>query len=751
MPASAHQIHPAPGRRAWRLAAVTALLALPLGFVGRAQETPEARFRASIVPANIRENMRRMSARPHHVGSAYDKDNAEWILARFREWGWEAEIETFDVLFPTPKERLVEMVAPRRFRAALEEPPVAGDITSTQTDEQLATYNAYSKDGDVTAPLVFVNYGRPQDYEELARNGVSVEGAIVIARYGSVWRGLKPKFAAEHGAVGCLIYSDPADDGYGDAAVFPAGPMRNKDGVQRGSVADMLQFPGDPLTPGIAAVPGAARLRLADAPTITKIPVLPISYGDAQPLLEAMTGPVAPASWRGGLPITYRLGPGPARVHLKVAANWDTKPLYDVIARISGSTYPDEWVIRGNHHDAWVNGASDPVSGMAPEMEEARAFGELMKSGWRPKRTIVYAAWDGEEPMLLGSTEWVEKHEEDLKKAVVYINSDGNERGFLNAAGSHGLEHFVNAVAKDITDPDTGLTVWKRLQARQILEGSPESRAEARTRPDLRIGALGSGSDYSPFLQHAGTPALSLSYGGEDNDGIYHSVYDDFYHYTKFKDTDFAYGRALAQTMGTAVIRLADADLLPFEFTNLADTVSRYSTDLQTLLKQRQDTIRDQNRAVDEKLYDAVRDPKKPFVAPGKKEVPPALNFAPLQNATATLTEAAGRYQRAVDAARPRLAGAPEVVKTVNQRLLQSERELTDRGGLPGRAWYRHLLYAPGTETGYGVKTMPGAREGIEQARYAEAEREIARIAEALQREARLLDAASADLERLAK
>jgi N-acetylated-alpha-linked acidic dipeptidase len=751
MPASAHQIHPALGPRAWRLAAVTALLALPLGFVGRAQETPEARFRASIVPTNIRENMRRMTARPHHVGSAYDKDNAEWILARFREWGWQAEIETFDVLFPTPKERLVEMVAPRRFRAALEEPPVAGDITSTQTDEQLATYNAYSKDGDVTAPLVFVNYGRPQDYEELARHGVSVQGAIVIAKYGSIWRGLKPKVAAEHGAVGCLIYSDPADDGYGDAAVFPAGPMRNKDGVQRGSVADMLLFPGDPLTPGVAAVPGAPRLPLSEAPTITKIPVLPISYGDAQPLLEAMTGPVAPASWRGGLPITYRLGPGATRVHLKVAANWDTKPLYDVIATIPGSTYPDEWVIRGNHHDAWVNGASDPASGMAPEMEEARAFGELVKSGWRPKRTIVYAAWDGEEPMLLGSTEWVEKHEEDLKKAVVYINSDGNERGFLNAGGSHGLEHFVNAVAKDITDPETGLTVWKRLQARLILEGPAESRAEARTRPDLRIGALGSGSDYSPFLQHAGTPALSLSYGGEDNDGIYHSIYDDFYHYTKFKDTDFAYGRALAQTMGTAVIRLADADLLPFEFTNLADTVTRYSSELQTLLKQRQDTIRDQNRAVDEKLYDAVRDPKKPYVAPEKREMPPALNFAPLQNATAVLTDAASRYQKAADTARPKLASAPEVVKAVNQRLLQSERELTDRGGLPGRAWYRHLLYAPGTETGYGVKTMPGAREGIEQGRYAESEREIARIAEALQREARLLDAASADLERLAK
>jgi N-acetylated-alpha-linked acidic dipeptidase len=539
--------------------AVATVLALPLMLTAQGQDSWDARLRAAIDPANIRENMRRLSARPHHVGSPYDKENAEWMLARFREWGWDADIETFDVLFPTPKERIVEMVAPKRFRAVLTEPPVAGDITSTQSDEQLATYNAYSKDGDVTAPLVFVNYGRPEDYDELARHGVSVRGAIVIAKYGETWRGLKPKFAAEHGAVGCLIYSDPKDDGYADAPVYPAGPMRNKDGVQRGSVMDMLQFPGDPLTPGVAAVPGTNRLPLSDAPTITKIPVLPISYGDAQPLLEALTGPGAPESWRGGLPITYRLGPGPARVHLKVAANWDTKPVYDVIARITGSTYPDEWVIRGNHHDAWVNGASDPVSGMAPELEEARALGALVKAGWRPKRTIVYAAWDGEEPMLLGSTEWVEKHEADLKKAVVYINSDGNERGFLSAGGSHTLEHFVNTIAKDIKDPESGVSVWKRLQARRIVNGSNESKAEARSRADLRIDALGSGSDYSPFLQHAGAPTLALSYGGEDSDGIYHSIYDDFYHYTHFKDTDFAYGRRSPKPWA----RLSSGSLMP--------------------------------------------------------------------------------------------------------------------------------------------------------------------------------------------
>jgi N-acetylated-alpha-linked acidic dipeptidase len=733
-----------------RLAAAAAV-ALPLAVAAQSDQSWDARFRASIQPSNIRENMRRLSARPHHVGSPYDKDNAEWILARFREAGWDAEIEQFDVLFPTPKDRLVELVAPTRFRASLTEPPIAVDPTSSQSDEQLPTYNAYSADGDVTAPLVFVNYGRPEDYEELDRLGISVRGAIVIAKYGQSWRGIKPKVAAEHGAVGCLIYSDPRDDGYFDAAVFPDGPMRNKDGVQRGSVSDMVLYPGDPLTPGVAATADAKRLAVADAPTITKIPTLPISYGDAQPLLEALEGPVAPGGWRGGLPITYRLGPGPARVHLKVAANWDIKPLYDVIAKIPGSAYPDEWVIRGNHHDAWVNGASDPVSGMAPMVEEARAFGELLKQGWRPKRTIVYTAWDGEEPMLLGSTEWVEKHEEDLKKAVVYINSDGNDRGFLGASGSHALEHFVNTVAKDIQDPETGLTVWKRMQARRIATGSAEARNEARSRPDLRIGAMGSGSDYSPFLQHAGTPTLAMSYGGEDSDGIYHSIYDDFYHFTKFKDTDFAYGRALAQTMGTAVIRLADADLLPFEFTNLADTVSGYQSELQSLLRQRQSEIRERNRQIDDGIFQAVRDPRKPLVVPEKEQVPPALNFAPLENATGALTRAADRYKRAVEAARPALAAHADVVRAVNARLIQSERQLTDPAGLPGRPWYRHLLYAPGTYTGYGVKTMPGAREGIEQGRYEEAEREIARIASALDRETALIEAAAADLEGIAR
>jgi len=712
----------------------------------------DERFREITQAANIRSYMQRLSARPHHVGSPYAKDNAEWMLARFKEWGWDASIERFDVLFPTPKERVLELVEPTKFTAKLDEPAVSVDPTSGQKSEQLPSYNAYSIDGDVTAPLVYANYGRVEDYERLERMGVSTRGAIVLVRYGQIFRGVKAKIAFEHGASGCLIFSDPKDDGFAAGPVFPNGPMRPGDGVQRGSVSDLGSAAGDPLTIGIGAVPGARRTSIAESPIITKIPVLPISYGDAQPLLAAMGGPMAPEAWRGALPIPYRLGPGPAKAHLKVAFNWDTKPLYDVIAKIPGSTFPDEWIIRGNHHDAWVNGANDPVSGMAPELEEARALGELRKRGWSPKRTIVYASWDGEEPGLLGSTEWVETHEKELREhAVAYINTDGNGRGFLNASGSHSLERFVNGVARDIPDPETGVSVWKRRQASLVARGTPDDRKEARERPDLRIGALGSGSDYTPFIQHAGVASINISFGDEDEDGIYHSIYDDFYFYTRFLDTDFAYGRAMAQTVGTAVIRLADADVVPIEFTSLAETVQKYGHELKELLSRKQDDIRERNRQIADGVFAAMRDPKHPMPAPQAEAVPPAINFAPFDNAASALSESAHRYDRALGASRAALAANTAALGALNAKLRQAELQLVDDAGLPRRAWYRHLIYAPGFYTGYGVKTVPGVREGIEQGRYDEAEAEAVRASRALMRLAALIDRASADLEAFAK
>jgi N-acetylated-alpha-linked acidic dipeptidase len=704
----------------------------------QAERDLEARFKAMPDPGRMREAMRRLSARPHHVGSPYDKENAEWILDQFKSYGWDAHIENFDVLFPTPVERVVELVAPTTFKASLQETPVAGDPTSSQQAEQLPSYNAYSVDGDVTGPLVFVNYGVPADYDDLAQRGISVKGAIVIAKYGGSWRGIKPKVAAEHGAIGCLIYSDPGDDGYAGGNVFPAGPMRPAQGVQRGSVADMPVFPGDPLTPGVGATKNAKRLSVAQAPTLTKIPVLPISYGDAQPLLAALGGPIAPSSWRGGLPITYRLGAGPARVHLKVKSDWSLKTLYDVIAKLPGSTEADQWVIRGNHHDAWVNGAEDPISGLVAELEEARAFGALYKQGWRPKRTIIYAAWDGEEPGLLGSTEWAETHADELEAhAVAYLNSDTNGRGYLGVSGSHSLEKFINGVAMDIDDPESGVSAWKRIQARRILDGSAEARKDARDRDDLRIGALGSGSDYSSFIDHLGIASLNLGYGGEDDGGIYHSVYDDFYWFTHFSDTSFVYGRALAQTAGTAVLRLANADILPFAFTNLAETVQGYVKDLQSLRDRRAEQIAERNRELDEGLFKLASDPRDPVTAPQREIPAPQLNFAPLLNAVDSLNHAASRYEQAYS--RAVTTGRSEVAHSVNQQLLQAERALTSSEGLKNRPWYIHMLYAPGFYTGYGVKTVPGVREAIEQGQWSDADREIARAAAAVEREATLV------------
>jgi len=711
----------------------------------------ESKMRAIPDPKIMRDNMQRLSARPHHVGSPYDKQNAEWILTQFKSWGLDAQIETFDVLFPTPKERALELIGPTKYVAKLQEPAVAGDPTSNQQAEQLPTYNAYSIDGDVTAPLVYVNYGLPKDYEELDRLGVSVKGAIVIARYGNSWRGIKPKVAAEHGAIGCIIYSDPADDGYFDDDVFPAGPMRNENGVQRGSVMDMPIYPGDPLTPGVGAKGDVKRLTVKESPTITKIPTLPISYGDARPLLAALKGPMAPESFRGGLALPYHVGPGPAKVHLKVQFNWDIKPVYDVVFRIPGAEEPDQWIVRGNHHDAWVNGAEDPISGQVALLEEARALSELLKQGWKPKRTIIYCAWDGEEPMLLGSTEWAEYHAAELKQhAAIYINTDGNGRGYLEAQGSHSLEKFVNGVARDITDPEKNISVWKRGQAARLVRGRPEDRKEARTRSDLRISALGSGSDYTAFIDHLGIASLNIGYGGEDDGGIYHSIYDDFYWFTHFSDTDFVYERALSQTVGAMVMRFADAEVLPYDFTDFADTIHKYSDDLKTLLKNKQEEIRDRNQNLEDGVYSLVSDPRRPTVAPPKNEIPPFINFAPLDNAQASLDHAAERYAKAIKAWSASGAGTAHPLQALNGRLLQAERKLSNPDGLPRRPWFQNLIYAPGFYTGYGAKTLPGVREAIEEKRYAEAEKEVTRVAQALQDYAAVIDSAAAELEKAA-
>jgi N-acetylated-alpha-linked acidic dipeptidase len=708
----------------------------------------ESKFRALPSPDLQREYMKRLSARPHHVGSPYDKDNAEWLLGKFKEWGFDAHIEQFDVLFPTPKGNRLEMIEPKKFVAKLAEPALSIDPTTAQQDEQLPTYNAYSMDGDVTGPLVYVNHGMPDDYRDLARYGVSVKGAIVIARYGGGWRGVKPKVAAEHGAIGCIIYSDPHDDGFAPGAVFPEGPFRPRFGVQRGSVMD-TEYPGDPLTPGVAATPGAKRLSLAEAQTITRIPVLPISYGDAEPLLAALGGRVVPQAWRGSLGITYRFGPGPAMVHLTVKSNWDQKPLYNVIARLHGSELPDEWVIRGNHHDAWVNGAEDPVSGLVTELEEARAFAELAKQGWKPRRTIIYCAWDGEEPGLLGSTEWVEAHGEELREhAVAYFNSDSNARGYFGADGAHVLQKFINDVAREIPDPEKKMSVLERARLRAVEQaGTTEERAEALKRSGLRIGALGDGSDYTAFINHIGIPAADVGFGGEASEGIYHSIYDDFYWYTHFGDPTFAYEKAESQLMGTAVMRLADAEVLPFDFVGFSETVKKFFSNVQELLETEQAATRQRNAEIEDGVFDATSDPTKPVLPPPKAKVPPYFDFAPLQNALEELAQSASKLSTAWSKAQannwPLSQGA---IARINRLMIESGPALTDAAGLPHRPWFKNMIYAPGAYTGYEAKPLPGVLEAMDRKDWGEAQSQVPREAEALLRETKIINQITAAL-----
>jgi len=709
----------------------------------------EKKFQDGIVAANVRENMRRLSARPHHVGSAYDKDNAEWMLARFKEWGFDAHIESFDVLFPTPKERMLELLGPTPFRAKMQEPVLSVDPTSNQTAEQLPTYNAYSIDGDVTARLVYVNHGNREDYEQLDRMGISVKGAIVIARYGEGWRGIKPKVAGEHGAIGCIIYSDPKNDGFFQGDDYPSGGWRPRDGVQRGSVMD-TDFPGDPLTPGVGATKEAKRLAIKDAPTVTKIPVLPISYADALPFLSALRGPIAPDAWRGGLSMTYHVGPGPPRVHLKITSNWDIKPVYDVIATLHGSGTPDQWVIRGNHHDAWVNGADDPIAGMAPELEEARMLGELHKQGWAPKRTIIYCAWDGEEPGLLGSTEWVETHREDLSKhAVIYINTDGNERGFFGAGGTQDLTAVISAVARDINDPEKNTSVFQRAHLRAIARAKDaDERSQARKRVDLKVTELGDGSDYTAFQDHVGIPSLDIGFGGEDEGDQYHSIYDDFYWYTHFSDTDFSYGRALAQTAGTAIMRVADSDLLPYDYTPQAEAIAKYETDLEKLLKDKQDEFAERNLELQEGVFTATADPHKTYVPPPVETVPPFMNFAPMKNSIELLKKGAERYSKALARFRSGSADvSAQSLDTVNTDLMAVSRFFLSEKGLPERPWFKNQIYAPGAYTGYGAKPVAAVREYMDEKKWAEADAQIPMVAHVIENIAGGINKAAEDLE----
>ena len=680
----------------------------------------EKKFDSMVSASNQDTWMKFLTSRPHHVGSVQGKANAEYMANLFKQWGYETEIAMYHVLFPTPKSRLLELLGDAPYRAKLEETTVEGDRTSGQKSEQLPSYNAYSADGDVTAELVFVNRGVPADYEVLERMGIDVKGKIVIAKYGGSWRGIKPKVAAEHGAIGCIIYSDPKDDGYVQGDVYPKGPFRPQQGVQRGSVMDMPVYPGDPTTPGYGSTKDVKRLAREDVNTIMKIPVLPISYEDALPLLSSLTGEVVPDAWRGGLPITYHVGPSISKVRLALKFNWDIKPLYNVIAKMKGEAYPDEWVIRGNHHDGWVNGASDPISGMVAEMEEARIIGELSKKGFKPQRTLVFCAWDGEEPSLLGSTEWVEDHAVELKqKAVAYLNSDGNSRGYFGFGGSHALELFFNEVARDVKDPETGVSVGERRYAKMLVDADPSSLSKIIGQKNLNIEALGSGSDFSPFFQHLGIPSANIGYGGEGDGGEYHSIYDSYDHFIRFKDPGFQYGSALVKTAGRSMLRLANADVLPFEYKTLVNTISGYVTELKTSLDQMRVETNAENKLIKDGFFDLAKDPQHSLANPKIKEAVPYLDFSKLDNAMIQVEETSTQLTLLLQES---LSLDPIKMHLLNSVLFHAEQQLLDEKGLPRRPWYKHMIYAPGLYTGYGVKTIPGVREGIEQRNWKEAQ-----------------------------
>ncbi|MCY4056457.1 MAG: M28 family peptidase [Gammaproteobacteria bacterium] len=681
----------------------------PRGFLAgqwEEQRQIEERFRAIPDPARLREYMEYMSAEPHIGGFGHgSKRVADYALEKFLSFGLDAAIEETEALMPLPVDRHVEVLGPEPYTMRLAELGIPEDKDSSDPG-QLPTFNPYAADGDVTGEVVFVNYGIPEDYEKLAELGISVEGKIVLARYGRSWRGIKAKLAQENGALGALLYSDPEEDGYYQGLTYPEGPYRPKWGVQRGSIMDMPVHPGDPLTPGWGAKEDREKLTRETARTLVKIPVLPISWGDALPILEQLRGTASPNDdWKGALPITYHIGPGPVTVRMRTAYDWQVRPIYNVVARIEGSTYPDEWIVHGNHHDAWCNGATDPISGAVQLMETARGFGELLQAGIRPRRTVVFALWDAEEWGLLGSTEWAETHRADLgEKGVTYINTDSTGKGWLSMAGSHTLQRFLNEVARDIEDPERGVSVFEAARARRLeTAANPDARREIEQSDDLRLAALGSGSDYTVFIDHLTMASLNLGFGGDSPGGVYHSNYDSLHWYQKFSDSEYVFGRTLSRLVGTAMWRLANAAILPFGFTDLADAMATYVEE-----------IRETHAAM---------------------ESPEEIDFEALEGALAALREAGQGYEDALsgltDASAEAVLGNARVSE-LNQLLYTSERRLGSDEGLPNREWFRHQVYAPGFYTGYGVKTIPGVREGIEEEEWEAARFYVRVVSEAL-------------------
>ncbi len=672
----------------------------------------ESEFRAIPEASSAREHLRRLTAQPHVAGTKEDYDTAIYVRDQIRSYGISSELKEYDVLLPYPKQpSIVELVAPRRERLTVKEAVVPEDPSSSNP-RIIPLFNGYSASGDVTAPLVYVNYGLPPDYDELKKVGVDVKGKIVLARYGNSFRGVKAKVAQDNGAVGLIIFSDPADDGYMQGDVFPKGPWRPASSAQRGSVQFLSTAPGDPLTPGAPAIPGTPRLKMEEATTLTRIPVQPISYGDARRLLEPLQGPLRPKGFQGGLPFAYHVGgTSDVRVHLKTDMDYQTRKIWNVISRIDGAQEKDRWVVMGNHRDAWTFGAVDPNSGTTAMLEAACAFGGLLKKGWQPRRTIVLCSWDGEEYGLLGSTEWVEENAAELKqKAVAYLNVDAAVSGAnFGASSVPSMWKLIRGATRDVPDPKSGKSVYQQWQDRTRDNNPDPELTDAEMGSDTRIaeariGALGSGSDYTPFLQHLGIPSSDMSFGGDY--GVYHSAYDDFYWMSHFGDPTFMYHVTAARLWGTIAMRLADSAGLPLDYRDYATQVREFFTESMKTARRRKLTS-----SIDEKQ---------------------------MNDAIDAFSSEAEKTERARQDAIVQPSAAARL-RRINDALIAVERDLTDARGLRGRNWYVHQIYAPGTYTGYASQPLPDFRQALQDRNTVNAGEALHRIVEALKRAAETL------------
>ncbi len=681
------------------------------------QRRLEEQFRAVPSAANAREELRRLTSEAHLAGSPEDYATAIYVRDQMRSFGLAADMREYQVLLPYPRSpSIVELIAPRHERLQVREDVVPEDPSSS-SKKIVPLFNGYGASGDITAPLVYVNYGLPNDYEDLRKAGVEVKGKIAIARYGNSFRGVKAKVAEDNGAIGLIIYSDPADDGFTQGEVYPKGPWRPESSAQRGSVQFLFIYPGDPLTPGLPAIPGTPRLKKEQALNLPHIPVQPISYGDAQHLLKPLRGPVRPKGFQGGLPFTYHAGgTNDVRVHLKTDIEFATKTIWDVITRVDGAVEKDRWVVLGNHRDAWVFGAVDPNSGTTAMLELGRGLGQLMKSGWKPGRSIILCSWDAEEQGLIGSTEWAEENAAELKeKAVAYLNMDVAVSGpNFGASSVPSMWKLIHSAAQEVKDPKTGKSIYEAWRDRARADAADlelyDANGNERPAAAPRIGALGSGSDYTPFLQHLGVPSLDMGFNGDY--GVYHSAYDSFYWMAHFGDPTFQYHVAAAQIWGTIALRLADAAGLPFDYTDYASQLREFVNETKRL-------------AVRHKLADSFD---------AKSLLNAVDNFA---DEAAKVDKR--RHSEVLDAEKSSGDDAIARLRRLNDALMQAERALIDDRGLHGRTWFKHQIYAPGFYTGYAALPLPDLRQAIEDGRAGDASEAAGRITEAIKRATEVL------------